>query len=178
MGVPEKGSALPDLPDLQGEATTMTPAHKELLQELQSYAPTAPTADALMEHIAKRLHEKMTRYNWTGFYLVDPADAGYLIVGPYVGSFTPKARFPLNTGLCGAAATSGRVVVVQDVTTDPRYLAGSSLVKSEIVVPILVKKKLAAELDIESYFADTFNKPEQEFVEACAQVLASYLAKA
>jgi GAF domain-containing protein len=177
MGVPEKGSALPDLPDLQGEATTMTPAHKELLQELQSYAPTAPTADALMEHIAKRLHEKMTRYNWTGFYLVDPADAGYLIVGPYVGSFTPKARFPLNTGLCGAAATSGRVVVVQDVTTDPRYLAGSSLVKSEIVVPILVKKKLAAELDIESYFADTFNKPEQEFVEACAQVLASYLAK-
>jgi L-methionine (R)-S-oxide reductase len=178
MGVPEKGSALPDLPDLQGEATTMTPAHKELLQELQSYAPTAPTADALMEHIAKRLHEKMTRYNWTGFYLVDPADAGYLIVGPYVGSFTPKARFPLNTGLCGAAATSGRVVVVQDVTTDPRYLAGSSLVKSEIVVPILVKKKLAAELDIESYFADTFTKPEQEFVEACAQVLASYLAKA
>jgi hypothetical protein len=105
----------------------MTPAHRELLQELQSYAPTAPTADALMEHIAKRLHEKMTRYNWTGFYLVDPADPGYLIVGPYAGSFTPNARFPLNTGLCGAAATSGQVVVVQNVTADPRYLAGSSL---------------------------------------------------
>jgi L-methionine (R)-S-oxide reductase len=177
MGVAGKRSAPPKLPDSQREATTMTPAHKELLQELQSYAPTAPTADALMERIAKRLHEKMTRYNWTGFYLVDPADPGYLIVGPYVGSFTPKARFPLNNGLCGAAATSGQVVVVQDVTTDPRYLAGSSLVKSEIVVPILVNKKLAAELDIESYFADTFTKPEQEFVEACAQVLATYLAK-
>jgi L-methionine (R)-S-oxide reductase len=155
----------------------MTPAHKELLQELQSFAPTAPTANALMERIAKRLHEKMTRYNWTGFYLVDPADAGYLIVGPFAGSFTPNARFPLNTGLCGAAATSGQVVVVQDVTTDARYLAGSSLVKSEIVVPVLVNKKLAAELDIESYFADTFTKPEREFVEACAQVLATYLAK-
>jgi L-methionine (R)-S-oxide reductase len=155
----------------------MTPAHKELLQELQSFAPTAPTANALMERIAKRLHEKMTRYNWTGFYLVDPADAGYLIVGPFAGSFTPNARFPLNTGLCGAAATSGQVVVVQDVTTDARYLAGSSLVKSEIVVPILVNKKLAAELDIESYFADTFTKPEREFVEACAQVLVTYLAK-
>jgi L-methionine (R)-S-oxide reductase len=155
----------------------MTPAQIELLQELQNFAQTAPTAEALMEQIAKRLHEKMTRYNWTGFYLVDPADAGYLIVGPYAGSFTPNTRFTISTGLCGAAATGGQVVVVQDVSADPRYLAGSSLVKSEIVVPIHVNKKLAAELDIESYFADTFTKPEQEFVEACAGVLANYLAK-
>jgi L-methionine (R)-S-oxide reductase len=155
----------------------MTPVHKELLQELQSFAPTAPTAESLMERIAKRLHEKMTRYNWTGFYLVDPADPNYLIVGPYAGSFTPNPRIPLNTGLCGAAATTGQVVVVQDVSKDPRYLAGSSLVKSEIVVPIFVNKKLAGELDIESYFADTFTKPEQEFVEACASVIANYLGK-
>ncbi len=155
----------------------MTPAHKELLLELQSFAPTAPTAEALMERIAKRLHEKMTRYNWTGFYLVDAADSNYLIVGPYAGSFTPNVRIPLDTGLCGAAATSGKVVVVQDVTKDPRYLAGSNLVKSEIVVPIFVNKKLAGELDIESYFADTFTKPEQEFVEACANVIADYLGR-
>jgi L-methionine (R)-S-oxide reductase len=155
----------------------MTPAHRELLQELQTYAQTAASAKSLMEQMAKRLHEKMTRYNWTGFYLVDPADPGYLIVGPYAGSFTPNTRIPLKIGLCGAAATSGQVVVVQDVTKDPRYLAGSSLVKSEIVVPIYVNKKLAAELDIESYFADTFTKQEQEFIEACANLLASYLGK-
>jgi|SRR5580704_9453026 L-methionine (R)-S-oxide reductase len=159
------------------EANAMTPAHKDLLQEMQIYAPTAPSAESLMEWMAKRLHEKMTRYNWTGFYLVDPADPGYLIVGPYAGSFTPNPRIPLNTGLCGAAATSGKVVVVQDVSTDPRYLAGSSLVKSEIVVPIFVNKKLAGELDIESYFADTFTKPEQEFVEICANVIADYMGR-
>jgi putative methionine-R-sulfoxide reductase with GAF domain len=134
----------------------MTPAHKDLLDELQKYALS----------------------NWAGFYLVDPADPGYLIVGPYVGSFTPNVRIPLNTGLCGAAASSGKVVVVQDVTKDPRYLAGSSLVKSEIVVPIHANKKLAGELDIESYFADTFTRSEQEFIEACANVVAKYLGKA
>jgi L-methionine (R)-S-oxide reductase len=155
----------------------MTPAHQELLQELHTYAMTAATANALMERMAKRLHERMTRYNWTGFYLVDPADPNFLIVGPYAGSFTPKARIPLNSGLCGAAATSRQVVVVQDVSADPRYLAGSSLVKSEIVVPILVKKELVAELDIESYFAETFGKPEQLFAEACATVIADYLGK-
>lgn len=101
-----------------------------------------------------------------------------MIVGPFAGSFTPNARIPLNTGLCGAAASSGKVVVVQDVSKDPRYLSGSSLVKSEIVVPIYVKKKLAAELDIESYFADSFPKSEQEFVEACTNVVADYLARA
>ena len=153
----------------------MTPAHRELLKEFQDYAGTAASANAIMERMAKRLHEKMTRYNWTGFYLVDPADAGYLIVGPYAGSFTPNARFPITTGLCGAAASSGKVVVVQDVSADPRYLAGSSMVKSEIVVPIFIDKKLAAELDIESYFADTFTKTEQEFIEACAAVLATFL---
>jgi GAF domain-containing protein len=155
----------------------MTPLHRELLQELQSFAQTAPTAQSLMERMAERLHEKMTRYNWVGFYLIDTADPGYLIVGPFAGSFTPNARIPLSTGLCGAAATSGQVIVVQDVSADPRYLAGSSLVKSEIVVPIYVNKKLAAELDIESYFADTFSKSEQEFVEACASLVANHLAK-
>jgi L-methionine (R)-S-oxide reductase len=154
----------------------MTPAHQELLKEFQNFASTASTAQALMEKITKRLHEKMTRYNWVGFYLVDPADSNYLIVGPFTGSFTPNARFPVNVGLCGAAASSGQVVVVHDVTADPRYLAGSSLVKSEIVVPIFANKKLAAELDIESYFSDTFSKIEQEFIEACAKVVATYSA--
>jgi putative methionine-R-sulfoxide reductase with GAF domain len=156
----------------------MTLVQKQLLQELHEVARTGTTAKSVMEQIAGRLHEKMTRYNWVGFYLVDPADPGYLIVGPFAGSFTPNARIPLDRGLCGAAASSGRVVVVQDVSKDPRYLAGSSMVKSEIVVPIFAKKKLAAELDIESYFADSFPKSEQEFVEACANVVADYMARA
>ncbi|HTQ60268.1 MAG TPA: GAF domain-containing protein [Candidatus Solibacter sp.] len=156
----------------------MTPVHNELLKEFQSYAQNAGSAHALMEHMAIHLHEKMTRYNWTGFYLVDPADSNYLIVGPFAGSFTPNTRIPLDRGLCGAAGSSGQVVVVQDVSKDPRYLAGATtLVKSEIVVPIFVNKRLAAELDIESYFADTFTKTEQEFVESCAAVLANYLAR-
>jgi GAF domain-containing protein len=100
-----------------------------------------------------------------------------LLVGPFVGSFTPNARIPLDTGLCGAAATSGQTVVVDDVSTDPRYLSGSPMVNSEIVVPIFVKNKLAAELDIESYFASTFVKSEQVFVEACATVVGKYLEK-
>ena len=155
----------------------MNRLHEDLLRDFQQFARIAPTAKSLMERISQRLHEKMTRYNWVGFYLVDPADPGVLLVGPFVGSFTLNARIPLDTGLCGAAATSGQVVVVQDVSKDPRYLSGSAMVKCEIVVPIFVKNKLAAELDIESYFIGTFTKPEQEFVEACATLVGKYLGK-
>jgi GAF domain-containing protein len=155
----------------------MLPVHEELLLEFQAFALIAPTAKSLMEHIAQRLHENMTRYNWVGFYLVDPADPGILQIGTFVGSFTPNARIPLDTGLCGAAATTGQSVVLDDVSTDPRYLSGSSMVNSEIVVPIFVKNKLAAELDIESYFAGTFTKPERDFVEACAAVVGDYFEK-
>jgi L-methionine (R)-S-oxide reductase len=165
------------LEQISPEARKTMLEHEELLREFQQFARTAPTATALMEHVAHRLHEKMTRYNWVGFYLIDPADAGVLVVGPFVGSFTPNARIPLNTGLCGAAARDRQTVVVDDVSKDPRYLAGTSMVVSEIVVPIVVNQKLRGELDVESYFPGTFTKPEQDFVEACAGIVGRQLGK-
>ena len=155
----------------------MTPVHEELLTEFQEFTRTATTSKAVMEHIAQRLHEKMTRYNWVGFYVIDPKDPEMLLVGSYAGSFTPNARIALNTGLCGAAASSGETVVVPDVSKDSRYLAGSPLVKSEIVAPIFASGKLMAELDVESYFAAAFTDPEKQFVEQCAVVVGKYLEK-
>lgn len=156
----------------------MTPVHEELIREFQQFAHTATSSDNLMQHITERLHERMTRYNWVGFYLLDPEDSGFLLVGPFVGSFTGNRRFPLNTGLCGAAATSGQTVVVHDVSKDPRYLSGSNMVKCEVVVPIFGKSGFAAELDVESYFAGTFeNSGETEFIEKCAAIVGSYLKR-
>jgi L-methionine (R)-S-oxide reductase len=156
----------------------MALSHEELLRELKEFAKKATSANSLMEHLAQQLHENMARYNWVGFYLVDPQNAEVLLVGPFVGSFTPNARIPLSVGLCGAAARNRETVVVQDVSKDPRYLAGSPLVKCEIVVPIFVRDKLAVELDIESYFSNTFTRAEQEFVEACANIVKRYLETA
>jgi L-methionine (R)-S-oxide reductase len=152
--------------------------HQQLLEDFRKFARSAPSIKDLMQHIVQRLHDQMARYNWVGFYEVDKNDPGILVVGSYAGSFIPNDRIPLNIGLCGTAASSGETVVVDDVSKDPRYLAGSPLVKSEIVVPIFVKKKLAMELDIESYFTATFNKTEQTFVETCAAIVAEFLARA
>jgi putative methionine-R-sulfoxide reductase with GAF domain len=51
------------------------------------------------------------------------------------------------------------------------------MVKSNIVVPIFIKKRVVAELCIESYFADTFDAAEQRFIESCAALVGRYMEK-
>ena len=150
--------------------------YEELLQDFEAYGRSADGVKSLMQHVAQRLHEGTTRYNWVGFYLMEISPSEALVLGPYAGSFMPTLRIPLDKGLCGAAATSGTSVVVNDVGADPRYL-GSDLVKSNMVAPIFVKNRVVAELCIESYFADTFNTPEQKFIEACAALVGRYMEK-
>ncbi|HEY7402906.1 MAG TPA: GAF domain-containing protein [Candidatus Angelobacter sp.] len=151
--------------------------HKELLTEFGYFSQSARTADALMEHMVQKLHVTMTRYNWVGFYLLDKRTRDALVLGPHVGSFEPHERVGLDKGLCGAAASTGKTVIVNNVAADPRYLAGSELVKSEIVAPFFVKKQLYGEIDINSYFVNTFTTEDQQFVEACAGLVAAYLEK-
>src|SRR5215475_1996573 len=151
--------------------------HQDLLKEFSNYAQTAPTTAALMTHISQRLHDQLARYNWVGFYLVDRDDPGVLVVGPYVGSFSPNVRIPINKGLCGAAAMTRQTVVVNEVASDPRYLSGSEIVKANLVVPIFAGKELVAELDIESYFTNTFTKAEQTFAESIAVIVGKFMEK-
>src|ERR1051325_11633140 len=151
--------------------------HQELLKDFGYIAQSARTLDALMEAIVQRLHGTMTRYNWVGFYLVDKTHPGSLNLGPHVGSYEPHESVSMDKGLCGAAATSRKTVLVNNVASDPRYLRGSELVKSEMVVPIFTRAALFGEIEINSYFANTFTAEEQQFVEACAALVAGYLEK-
>ncbi|MGB8130909.1 MAG: GAF domain-containing protein [Candidatus Angelobacter sp.] len=151
--------------------------HQELLKDFGYVAQSARTLDALMETIVQRLHDTMTRYNWVGFYLVDKTRPNSLNLGPHVGSFDPHESVSLDKGLCGDAASTRKAVVVNNAANDPRYKASSALVKSEIVVPIFTRGALYGVIDINSYFADTFNLDEQRFVEACAALVSGYLEK-
>jgi len=149
--------------------------HAELLAEFELLARSRPAAEVLMQRISDRLHDELVRYNWVGFYLVDRNDPGTLVLGPYAGTETPHTRIPLNQGLCGAAASLRRTVVVNDVASDPRYLMGSEHTKSEIIVPIVARNRVVGELDINSYFKDTWDAKQQQFVESCAALAGKHL---
>jgi len=57
---------------------------------------------------------------------------------------------PLGKGLTGAAAESREVVIVDDTSTDPRYIASHPDMRSEVAVPLIVKDRVVGVLDLES----------------------------
>jgi GAF domain-containing protein len=130
-----------------------------------------------MSKVVEVLHARMLKYNWVGFYMLEK-EAGsppMLVLGAFEGAMTPHTRIPLHQGICGAAASQGKTVVVDDVSSDPRYLACSLETKSEIVVPIFVRGKVVGELDIDSHFLAAFKHDDRELVEFCAALVGKYL---
>jgi L-methionine (R)-S-oxide reductase len=151
----------------------------EVRQEINELAQTLPSAQEFMRTMVKVLHERMLKYNWVGFYILEPgANPPMLVLGAFEGAMTPHTRIPLNQGICGAAASSGQTVVVDDVGKDPRYLACSLETKSEIVVPIFVRGKVVGELDVDSHFAAAFTSEHQDLVQHCAKLVGNKLESA
>jgi L-methionine (R)-S-oxide reductase len=149
---------------------------EELRQEIAAVADAVPSAKVLMQAICRLLHERMLKYNWVGFYMLEAgAQPPILVLDAFVGAMTPHTRIPLNQGICGAAASSGKTVVVDDVSKDPRYLACSLETKSEIVVPIFVNRKVVGELDIDSHFPAAFAAEDQDLVQYCAELVGKKL---
>lgn len=132
-----------------------------------------------MQAMVKLLHDRMLKYNWVGFYMLEPgAQPPVLVLGAFEGAMTPHTRIPLNQGICGAAASSGQTVVVDDVNSDPRYLACSLETKSEIVVPVFANGKVVGELDIDSHFPAAFTSEHKDFVQHCAMLVGKKLEAA
>jgi GAF domain-containing protein len=152
---------------------------EDVRQEVEDLARTSRDASALMQGLVKLLHERLLKYNWVGFYMLEPgAQPPMLVLGAFQGAMTPHTRIPLNQGICGAAASSGQTVVVDDVANDPRYLACSLETKSEIVAPVFVRSKVVGELDIDSHFPAAFGREDRAFVEHCAALVGKKLEAA
>ena len=123
-----------------------------------------------MTAAVRLLKDNLPYYSWAGIYVLD-GDA--LVLGPYLGKPSPHTRIPLNRGICGAAASEKATIVVDDVNSDPRYLACSIETKSEIVVPILRGERVFGEIDIDSDRPAAFTDKDRELLEAVAEALAA-----
>jgi GAF domain-containing protein len=155
-------------------------SQQELAKELSTIAEAAESADDLMSIIVGRLQERLRHFDWVGFYMIEkgrPGEDPMLVLGPYVGAVTQHTRIPLNQGICGAAASSGHTVVIDDVGKDPRYLACSIETKSEIVAPVFVKGEVVGEIDIDSHTPAAFTADDRQLVEHCARLVGQYLEK-
>jgi len=157
----------------------VTTRMEEVRAEITALAESSSSALELMRAMVTFLHDKMLKYNWVGFYILEPgAQPPVLVLGAFEGAMTPHTRIPLNQGICGAAASSGQTVVVDDVSKDSRYLACSLETKSEIVVPVFAHGEVVGELDIDSHFPSAFTTEDQQFVQHCAVLVGKKLEMA
>ena len=145
-------------------------AHGDALNVLRTLLAEAPGPEAAAQRVVDALRDRFPHYDWVGIYWVDGTD---LVLGPWVGpEATEHTRIPIGTGVCGAAAASGRTEIVGDVSADPRYLACFASTKSEIVVPIFHEGEVVGEIDIDGSDLDAFDETDARFLEEVAALLA------
>ena len=148
-----------------------------ILSEVSTFAETASDLAALQDFIVEIISSRLPYCNWTGFYMLDPADAETLVLGPFRGAPTEHVRIPVSQGICGAAVAENDTVIVDDVHSDPRYLACSLETKSEIVVPIRANGAVVGEIDIDSHDLAAFSEQDREFLEKCAAIVGSFMER-
>jgi L-methionine (R)-S-oxide reductase len=110
------------------------------------------------------------RINWCGVYFFK---RGELVLGPFQGK-PACSSIALSRGVCGAAASQRKTLVVPDVHEFPGHIACDAASRSEIVVPILHDERLIGVLDVDSPELSRFDEFDRRQFE---RLVAIYVAR-
>ena len=149
----------------------------QILFEIDAFAGSANDLASLQNFIVEIIPQRLPYYNWTGFYMLDPEDSEALVLGSFRGAPTGHVRIPVSQGICGAAVAQNDTVIVDDVHSDPRYLACSLETRSEIVVPIRATGAVIGVIDIDSHGLAAFSTQDKEFLEKCAAIVGAFMER-
>ena len=106
--------------------------------------------DELLSRIAI-LTKRVIDYRTFGILLVNEATNQLEPkVALQYGERTKMLTIDVGSGLVGYAAQHKEIVLVDDVSADPRYIAVVDDVRSELVIPLLLKDRCIGVFDLES----------------------------
>ncbi len=115
------------------------------------------------------IFQTLADLNWAGFYL---AQGEQLLLGPFQGKVA-CVRIPFGRGVCGTAAAQRQTIVVADVHEFDGHIACDSASNSEIVLPVMVGKRLLGVFDIDSPVLNRFSEADRIGLE---KLLACFVA--
>jgi L-methionine (R)-S-oxide reductase len=122
-----------------------------------------------LAEVCRFLRHAFAHYPWVGIYRVDGTD---LVLDAWDGAqATEHTRIPIARGICGLAVRERRPVVVDDVRSDPNYLACFLETRAEIVVPIVYEGEIVGEIDIDGNSVKAFDESDRRFLEKVAAKL-------
>ena len=147
--------------------------YKELYASLEALIKNVPHLTANLANASALLYNALPDINWAGFYLYD---GERLILNAFQGK-PACIEIALSRGVCGAAATQMKTLVVPDVHAFPGHIACDSASKSEIVVPLVIDGELFGVLDIDSPSLDRFDDNDRQGLENFASILCNEIEK-
>jgi sigma-B regulation protein RsbU (phosphoserine phosphatase) len=146
----------------------------ETLAEIGREFASILDLDELLTRIAQ-LAKRVIDYRTFGIVLLDEVTGALEIkVAVKYGEKMQLPRLSLGHGLIGHAALVKQPILVPDVSKDPRYINLVEDVRSELVIPMLLKDRCLGVFDLESPELDAFSKRDVEIL----TVLASQAAVA
>lgn len=145
--------------------------YRDLLSAAEGLTTGEPDPIANMANVAALIWETLPDLNWAGFYR---NVGGELVLGPFQGR-PACIRIPFGKGVCGAAAESLQVQLIEDVHAFPGHIACDAASASELVVPIVREGKLIAVLDLDSPAASRFTEQDEAGCVALCEMLARVL---
>lgn len=137
------------------------------------WVPNLSNAASLLWH---HFQSQGIRVNWAGFYTMQTGEPK-LILGPFMGKVACQ-EIPVGSGVCGTAALTREVQLVDDVNSHPNHIACDSETQSEIVVPIISSKnpqKVLAVIDIDCLDPQGFDEVDATYLGKLAKLLAPSL---
>ncbi len=146
--------------------------HDKIINKTKDILKTDLSRDEKLFVLCEVLADEIETFDWVGFYLADPEGKKELVLGPFVGPSTDHTRIPFGKGICGQVALSHETFVSQDVKSEDNYLACSTSVQSEIVVPIMKGGEFVAQLDIDSNTKGSITKEQRKLVEEICDLLS------
>jgi hypothetical protein len=84
-------------------------------------------------------------------------------------------RLPLSEGLLGWVVRTGKAVLVNDVTRDPRYRNADARTRSEICAPLRLGNRVIGLINVESDRLDAFTAGDLQLLETLAHNLSFIL---
>ncbi len=148
-----------------------------LLYEVSREVTSILDREELLRRVAERI-KKIVRYDVFSVMLWNEQSQHLeSVFSMRCGDSLPaRIRVPLHKGLTGTAAGERRVLRINDVTEDPRYIQCDSgvVARSELVVPLLLCNRLIGVLDLESSAPHAFTLEHERML----STLGSYVAVA
>jgi GAF domain-containing protein len=142
--------------------------YRDLALALEGLVAGESDGIANMANAAALLFESLPDINWVGFYR---NVGGELVLGPFQGR-PACIRMQFGEGVCGTAAATREVQLVEDVHAFPGHIACDSASNSEIVVPLIRDGMVLGVLDIDSPHYARFDAGDRAGCERLATIIA------